>query len=72
MRLLDLAAKRYGVRPSSLLKTSLADLAIDLTVALRADNLDFDDRAGDYWHVALIEAFAGAKRPFDPDKVIWF
>lgn len=68
---LDLTARRYGVRPSSLLKGASADLAIDLGVALRADGFQREHKLGDWWYLSIFEMFSGGSGKRSRDEVTW-
>lgn len=62
MHILDLVARRYGVRPSALLGVNgeLPALAVDIAVALEGVKREVDDKTGEWWWLRIYDILFGS------------
>lgn len=60
-RLLDLTARRYGVRPSSLLGLDgFAALAVDMACAIEGTKQDAKEKIGEWWWLRVYDILGGS------------
>ena len=84
MRVLDITARRYGVLPTELLKLPPGEFAVNASLALKARDMDFENRTGEFWHITILEALgvkfdktpsrtqaSSKNNPIDYSKIEW-
>lgn len=56
------------------MKGASSDLAFDMAVALRASQLELDEKRGEYWYLGLLDAVFGSAEdtPTPTKDVTWF